>query len=554
MPPLRRRTLVKSLAALPLIGSLSGLASASASSGIFQHGVASGDPDANSLVIWSRITTELGSVKVRWEVAEDAGFQVGARGGDVIASEHRDHTVKVLVDGLTPGSVYYYRFYCEREYSAVGRTRTLPVGDIAHIGLAMVSCSNYPFGFFNAYDAIAKDDAIDFVLHLGDYIYEYGAESWGGEAGRKIGRIHQPANEIVTLDDYRQRHAQYKSDAGSLAMNAAHPQLLVWDDHESANNPWMNGAQNHQPASEGLWHDRRAASLRAYYEWMPVREPQSAARRRDYWRHYQFGSLATLTTLETRHTGRAQQIDYSAYVEQIDSLEAAQLFEREVLGAPDRPMLSSAMEVFLAESLRDSVALDVPWRLIGNPMPMAKTRVPDLAAHGISMPGSDPNDPKVSADLVWKGRFNLPFYPDTWDGYPWARERFYDLCRQHGASDLVVLTGDSHSFWANQLSDDEGRAMGVEIGTAGVTSPGDFVDQGFDLQTAAQIDMLFAKEIAEVRWTDNLHQGYVRLTLTPAAGQADFIAVSTVLEPVYRVSVVHRESLIKSDDGVGYAG
>ncbi len=195
----------------------------------------------------------------------------------------------------------------------------MPTGRLDRLGIALASCSNYAFGFFNAYDAIAKDPAIDFVLHTGDYIYEYGQDSWGGEVSRLIGREHQPAHEIVSLADYRMRHAQYKSDSGSRAMHAAHSLLACWDDHESANNPWTDGAQNHQPETEGDWAQRRAASIQAYFEWMPVREPewleQKGRSRMQFWRGYSFGDLATLFTLETRHTARAKQIDYMEFAQ-----------------------------------------------------------------------------------------------------------------------------------------------------------------------------------------------------------------------------------------------
>ena len=512
----------------------------------FAHGVASGDPRTTSVVLWTRVTTDVPEQAVTWQLARNAAFSDLVRSDEVVASAEADHTVKVIPEGLESGAPYYYRFIMNGETSPTGRTRTLPVGGLDRLGVALISCSNYPFGHFNAYDAIAKDADVDFVLHTGDYIYEYGADAWGHEEGAGLGRTHAPANEIVTLADYRTRHAQYKTDAGSRAMHGAHPFIASWDDHESANNPWIDGAQNHQPETEGDWDARRAASLRAYYEWMPIREPEPGFSRAEFWRTYSFGNLATLVTLETRHTGRDEQVDYAAYAETITSPETRDAFMSDVIGAPNRRMLSDRMEAALADGLSASVAAGQPWRLIGNPSPIARMLVPDVAAYGID-PAKAPKGeaPGEGANLFWKAQWNLPFYTDTWDGYPAAREAFYALSRAAGAEDLLFLTGDSHSFWANQLFSGEGRPMGLELGTAGVTSPGDFVDTGWDAETAEALDRVFEQALEEVRWTDNMHQGYVRVVLTQAQADVAYVAVDTVLLPDYRTEVIRTETLVK---------
>ena len=280
----------------------------------FKHGVASGDPASDSVVLWTRITTSTESVQVQWELATDAAFFDIVSSGETTATASADYTVKVIPGDLTPGQNYYYRFMSGEEISPVGRTKTLPTGALDRLAIALVSCSNYAFGYFNAYAAIAEDEAIDIVLHTGDYIYEYGANGWGKETATALGRLHDPPQEIITLVDYRIRHAQYKTDAGSLAMHAAHPFVACWDDHESANNPWKDGAQNHQSDTEGDWATRRDASLQAYYEWMPIREPEPGMSRAEFWRTYKFGDLATLITLETRHTARGEQVDYHKFV------------------------------------------------------------------------------------------------------------------------------------------------------------------------------------------------------------------------------------------------
>lgn len=515
---------------------------------LFRHGVASGDPDAESLIIWTRITTDLPELDVTWRVAADADFKTVVASGNTLTGAARDWTVKALVSGLQPGQIYHYQFEAQGEVSPAGRTRTLPVSGPAKLGIALASCSNYAFGHFNAYGAIAVDPDIDFVLHTGDYIYEYGgSDGWGEETGITIGRPHDPAHEIVTLQDYRTRHAQYKTDEGSRAMHAAHPLLCCWDDHESANNPWKDGAQNHQPETEGVWDTRRAASVQAYYEWMPIREPDAGQSRLEFWRSYVFGDLATLVTLETRHTARGEQVDYEAWRPKLETPEDYETFRTAVIGDPARAMLSPGMEEDLKAALTQSREMNQPWRLIGNPMPLARMLVPDLVGAGV-LPVPDDAALDAHKRMAWLGAHNLPFYTDTWDGYPAARERFYDLCKAADVQDLIVLTGDSHSFWLNQLADDAGNPMGVELGTAGITSPGDFVESGFDTEKAIALDAAFADLLDEVLWTDNLHQGYVRLVLQADRARADFVAVRTVLQPDLHTEILRTVDL--QHDGV----
>lgn len=547
MPLVSRRSLLSGFAAAPLISS-AGILRANTDTS-FAHGVASGDPEAHSIVLWTRVTTREETVRVRWELATKRDFSEVVQQGEVFTNSLLDHTVKVIPQGLEPGRTYYYRFRCDSAYSPVGRTRTLPVGAVPRLGIALVSCSNFAFGHFHAYQAIADDPAIDVVLHTGDYIYEYGANGWGSETSRALGRVHQPIHEIVTLADYRQRHAQYKSDSGSRAMHAAHPLIALWDDHESANNPWQGGAQNHQSESEGDWRSRRAAATQAYYEWMPIRPPRDDQSRIEFWRRYSFGDLATLVTLESRHTARAEQIDYGSVVAELSSATDAKTFESKVLNEPGRRMLSPRMESFLEQSLEASKAAQQPWRLLGNAIPMVEVRVPDLAAHGIAMPGGHVEG---SADLAWKGKYDLPLYLDTWDGYPWARERLFDLCENVDVRDLLVLTGDSHSFWANSITRANGTAMGVEIGAAGVTSPGDFVEQGFDQAVAQRLDTLIAQHNEGVNWTDNLHQGYVRVDLSPTHADVDYVAVSTVTKPDFTTSLVRQERVEAVEGSIGF--
>ncbi|MEQ8207121.1 MAG: alkaline phosphatase D family protein, partial [Woeseia sp.] len=310
---------------LPIACGRANKAPTSASDVAFLHGVASGDPDSNSVVIWTRVSNATDATDIDWRVASDANFKNVVANSKYGTDADRDYTVNVVVDNLEPGKEYFYRFEIDGKQSPSGRTRTLPTGPVDRLVFAAVTCSNYAFGYFNAYEAIANDDDIELVVHLGDYIYEHGTDAFGGETGRRIGRNHEPAHETLTLADYRRRFAQYKTDAGSMAMHARHPLIVLWDDHETANNPWMGGAANHQ-ADEGDWEARRAAALQAFYEWLPVRDSPSGGRREEYWRHYKFGDLASLITLEARHTGRSQQIDSDDYLPDIHSQADAENF------------------------------------------------------------------------------------------------------------------------------------------------------------------------------------------------------------------------------------
>ncbi|WEK47699.1 MAG: alkaline phosphatase D family protein [Candidatus Andeanibacterium colombiense] len=540
--PVSRRTTLAGLAGSAALAVLPWRAPAyGAEAGpVFRHGVASGDPDAHGVVLWTRVTATGEQVDVAWELSRDPQFRSILRCGTVATGPERDYTVKLLADGLEPGETLYYRFRLGEAVSPTGRARTLPVGRTEKLGIALASCSNYPFGFFNSYDAIARDPGVDFVLHIGDYIYEYGADGWGTEIGSQIGRLHEPANEIVSLSDYRTRHAQYKTDGGSQAMHAAHTLLACWDDHESANNPWTGGAQHHQPETEGDWTVRRANSIRAYFEYMPVREPEwlsvKGRSRMQFWRSYSFGDLATLCTLETRHTARARQVDYADFVTS-DRKEVTRLVD-DAVGAPGRALISPELESDLSASLKASVAAGQPWRLIGNQIVIARIRVPDVSELGLPA-GPDEH----GSSLAWQGKWNLPSMPDAWDGYAWARERFYALSRDAGAGDLIFLSGDSHAFWANQLADGSGRPAGVELGTAGISSPGNLL--GYGAEAASRISGALAEHNPEVLWTDGTHQGYVRLELTRERGTASFIVIDTALKPDYRPSILQRFAVEK---------
>ncbi|WP_158965380.1 alkaline phosphatase [Paraglaciecola sp. L3A3] len=491
---------------------------------LFAHGVASGDPTHNSVIIWTRLSV-LFSTNVSWQVALDDNFKQIVKSGTKLATANSDFTIKVDVTGLKPGQTYFYRFSLDNFHSLTGRTKTLSQQGMDKLTFAVVSCSNFPFGYFNAYEHIAEDSEIDFVLHLGDFMYEYSQKSWGGVSGQLLNREHLPANETITLADYRTRHAQYKTDQGSKLMHAAHPLIPTWDDHESTNNPYLHGAQNHQ-VNEGDWYTRRDASLQAYYEWMPIRDPKKVNDRAKLWRHFQFGNLASLITLETRHTGRSKQVDYSDHLPNITNQQARDKFVREQLHNPAQTILHPEMEEFLSNKLTQSISNQEPWRLIGNQIPMAKINMPDITDHvDISHPNFSKKTKAKVAKAQQMGNWKLPISLDTWNGYAAAREKFYNQCMNVKADDLLVFTGDSHCFWANQLHTQQGKNMGFEIGTTSVTSPGSF---DYFAEYARTFDALLSEQNAEVLWADCEHRGYVKTTLTKTQAKIDYIAMQTV--------------------------
>ena len=284
--------------------------------GTFQHGVASGDPLADRVILWTRVTPAMaGAVAVDYVVATDPSLANIVAQASVTTDAALDYTVKVDVAALQPNTTYYYRFATSQAQSPIGRTRTLPVAPATHLRMAVVSCSSLAHGYFNAYRRIAERADLDLVVHLGDYIYEYGS----GEFGNL--RAYEPAGEAVSLADYRTRHAQYKREADLQELHRQHPMIAIWDDHEVANNSHAEGAQNHSEATEGAWPARVAAALQAYYEWMPVRVVDAGNLRKAN-RSFAFGDLVDLLMLEERLVARSAQLR--------DNAIASGLFERPV--------------------------------------------------------------------------------------------------------------------------------------------------------------------------------------------------------------------------------
>jgi alkaline phosphatase D len=524
----------------------------------FAHGVASGDPLQDRVILWTRVTAPDAKlpVAVRWDVATDPAFKTIVRQGQATTDAGRDYTVKVDVTGLKPGTQYHYRFRAGQAGKAVdpgvtGRTQTLPQGATKDVVLAVVSCSLYPNGYFNAYDAIAKLPRVDAVLHLGDYIYEYGGgpKDYGMNSPVAKTRVHDPIHEILTLDDYRRRHAQYKTDPAAQAAHARAPWIVVWDDHETANDSWIGGAENHDPKTEGDWATRKAAALKAYYEWMPIREAAAGALPEAAWRGFQFGDVATVLMTETRLTARSHQLDYDVDLPIVAGKPDVAAFVAKWKD-PSRRMMGEGQEQWLAIQVGASVKSNTAWQVLGNQVVMARVAAPNLkttmgdaAFAGLLAKLPDYAQTRV-AQSVAMSAYDIPSNLDAWDGYPADRQRVYDIFTAAKARP-IVLAGDSHMFWANELWDDAGKSrVAAEFGVTSVTSP------GFgDIMPGVPIGEAFAQRNKEVKYSHPSAKGFLLLTLEHGKATGELIAVSTIVDTTYTTSAVKRFAVTPASGG-----
>jgi alkaline phosphatase D len=518
----------------------------------FQHGVASGDPTQTSVILWTRITPEGagGQIPYTWKLNPLDRRAGGAKSGSGVTGPDRDYTVKVDVGGLDPGRNYTFEFQAKGVTSPAGRTRTLPEGPTKDVVLAVASCTLYPNGYFNAYGAIADLPRVDAVLHLGDYIYEYGGDgSYGMSSPVAQQRKHEPYHECVTLADYRVRHAQYKRDAQTQAAHARAPWIVVWDDHETCNDSYSTGGQNHQPATEGDWNTRKAAAIKAYYEWMPIREPKGGGFAIN--RSFDFGDVASLFMLETRLTARDQQLTYSRDLPDTQTPEQVAAF-RAKLTDPSRKMMATDQEAWLKTGMAASVASGRAWQVLGNEVVMARVIPPSLpkemgeAAFAKASAGLPETTLYRFNNMAKLSALDLPYGLDMWDGYPADRQRLYGILKDTKAN-CVVVSGDSHAFWANELYDapEGGQRVALEFGTTGITSPG-----GGDALPTIPLGDAFASRNREVLWGDQRSKGFVLLTLTHTEAKAEMMRVSTIAEATYTTAVVKTFTATRGPGGV----
>ncbi|MEV7029775.1 alkaline phosphatase D family protein [Streptomyces sp. NPDC093272] len=506
----RRRTVVKAAAATavlaaPLAAALPARAASDAPA--FLHGIASGDPLPDGVLLWTRVTPSADATpgsgagadtEVSWVVATDKALTHVVSRGSVTATAASDHTVKADIRGLAPATDYWFRFSAGGTDTAVARTRTAPAADAAVSGLrfGVVSCANWEAGYFASYRHLAARGDLDAWLHLGDYIYEYGT----GEYGTRdtVVRPHAPTHEIITLADYRIRHGKYKTDTDLQALHAKAPVIAIWDDHEFANDSWSGGAENHTEGAEGTWTARQAAAKQAYFEWMPVRPAIAGTT----YRRLRFGKLADLSLLDLR-SFRSQQVSTGSG--SVDD--------------PDRTITGRAQLDWLKAGLKAS---DTTWRLVGNSVMISPFAIGSLSADLF----------KPLAKLLGLPQDGLALNTDQWDGYTDDRRELLAHLRSNAIGNTVFLTGDIHMAWANDVPVDAGTyplsaSAATEFVVTSVTSDNldDIlkVSPGVVSTVAAPVIQLANRH---VHWVDTDRHGYGILDITAARAQMDYYVLS----------------------------
>ncbi|MCF9121888.1 alkaline phosphatase D family protein [Vibrio parahaemolyticus] len=507
----------------------------------FEHGVASGDPTQTQVIIWTRVTTTASYVDVSWQVASDMEFSNVVQSGVFTTDTGRDFTVKVDVQNLNANSQYYYRFIVGEMMSEVGQTQTLPEDGVEKASMAVVSCANYPAGYFHVYREILnqhEQSPFDVVLHLGDYIYEYGTGGYASEDAAALGREPSKGIECITLDDYRKRYAQYRQDADLQALHAKLPMIAVWDDHELANDTWKNGAENHQD-DEGRFIDRRAAAAAAWTEWLPVRE--NTFSNMLIYRQFSFGNLVNLMMLDTRLVGRDKPLDYFSLsaptMEAIGGLVAqSRSADRELLGTEQ-----------LAWLMNEFNTHDAKWNVLGQQVLMSRMELPSSVMTAMFQLFTSTEEKKTEALLAVNTAItgyladpsadpiSLPYNLDAWDGYYVEREKVYQLAKA-SSGNFVCLAGDTHNAWASELKDVSNNPIGVEFATSSVSSPGLEEYLALDPVAIAQMEYTLPHLVSELQWADIKQRGFMRVTFTADAAQSTWYLVSTIKDKKYQVT------------------
>lgn len=532
----------------------------------FGHGVASGDPLSDAVIIWTRVTPDTAGaadVAVAWAVASDENMTDVVAQGTQTTGREQDFTVKVDVTGLSADTSYYYQFaVTENTASVVGRTRTLPAAgaEVSSVKLAVCSCSNYPAGLFNAYKEMANSEA-DVVVHLGDYIYEYGSNEYP-TADAQV-RAPEPAQEILTLDNYRARYAQYRSDSYLQLAHQNKPFICVWDDHEIANDTYKDGAENHDEDSEGSFTARRAAAVQAYHEWLPIRTGSDPL---TIYRTFDFGNLLSLHMLDTRVVARDKQLSYSTYLTAsgIDATAfAADLADssRTLMGSEQLQTVQSWM-----------ASSSATWQVIGQQVLMGRMNVPQELLLGLAeveatlAAGGDATsaqaamvatmtelvtiksrilagDTTVTAAEQARVETVAPYNLDAWDGYLYNREQLLATAVQLNKN-MVVLAGDTHNAWASDIYpldsstysiDRSSDPAAVEFATGSVTSPGfeRYMGFGSDESAQAQFEYAVTTLIDDLQYLNAAQRGYMLVELTAEAATASWHYVSTITDSGY---------------------
>lgn len=523
---------------------------------IFNHGVASGDPLVNSIILWTRITpTSDAELTVSWEISTDQAFTQLINTGNSTTNSEKDYTIKVDAIGLESGTTYYYRFISNNVTSPVGTTKTLIEGSPSSVKLAVMSCANYPTGYFNVYNLAAQQNDLDAVLHLGDYLYEYARGEYGSDNAEALDRQVLPATEIFTLSDYRTRYAQYHSDPDLQLLHSKVPFITVWDDHEVANDTWRDGAENHND-NEGSFEQRKLSALQAYFEWLPIR-PWSEGNYEEIYRHFAFGDLVDLYMLDTRVLARDKQLDYADYFD--GSVFFDETTFNQDLYETERTMLGAEQ----LQWLEDSVTINTGrWQLLGQQVLMGEMKLPgavalnvmsiseytELAKLALLAARIEVNDPtltteeeayyaanveKLSTDVLNQLSFpDLPYNLDAWDGYATERDKVLAIFNA-ASKNLVVLAGDTHNAWANNLSNADKTIVGVEFAVSSITSPGLEYTIGTNDTVVEATEESLVSLIDNLKYVNVKDRGFLTLTFTQDEVQSQWHFVDTILSDQY---------------------
>ncbi|WP_336010679.1 alkaline phosphatase D family protein [Acinetobacter calcoaceticus] len=532
----------------------------------FLHGVASGDPLQDKVILWTRLTpVDLSArLKVMWEIATDNQFKQNLKTGMVETTKTDDFTVKVDAAGLQANTIYYYRFRFGNKISSVGQTKTLPIST-NKVSFAVCSCSNYPAGYFYVYREMAKQN-VDVIIHLGDYIYEYGADGYAAEDAEKLGRTLPTDNnkEIIKLEDYRKRYALYRQDKDLQVAHQRHPFIVIWDDHELANDTWRDGAENHE-SDEGSFSDRKLAALQAYFEWMPIR-PVSSTDHLNIYRQFNFGSLVELTMLDTRIIARDKQLEYADYMTAVGL--NAQKFQAD-LTDPKRTLMGYTQRDWLVDKLKQSTAT---WNVIGQQVLMSKMWIPAellLSLGQITSGGAsaeilakmnaqitelvtlklrlEQGDPTLTVQEKTRVTTVVPYNLDAWDGYYAERETVYENLASLNKK-VIVLAGDTHNAWASYLYSQKGQYVGVELATSSVSSPGLEKYLSIPMAQLQQFEFAFTTLINELAYCNLNQRGYLVVTLDDKQVQSDWIFVDSIKNAEYKVDTSRQYQLVLDVD------
>ena len=453
----------------------------------FYHGVASGDPLHNSLIIWTRVTPEnVGEVSVKWAISTNQDVSSPSQSGSIATDVSKDYTLKIDVKGLKPNTTYYYQFEALNKKSAIGRAKTAAKDGNAPVKLAVVSCSNYEAGYYNAFARIAEKKDLNAVVHLGDYIYEYQP---GGYGDSTLNRKHLPAKEITTLSDYRTRYAQYRLDKDFQKVHQVHPFITIWDDHEVANNVYKEGAQNHQP-EDGDFQTRKEAAKQAYFEWLPVRESAT----KDIYRTVHFGNLVDLIMLDERLAGRTYPVDSMTQTEFNDA---------------SRSMLGAKQLNWFKNELKNSKA---SWKVIGNQVIFSALNLKQLG-YGSSV--------------------NL----DAWDGYPYEQQQISQFLQKNQIKNVIITAGDTHSCWAFEVPIDVEKyqsnalenTIAIEFGTTSITSANS--DERLAVEEVKKAEAVLLNENPHLKYVNLRDHGYMVLSLSAEEAVAEWFFVDKINTP-----------------------